>query len=75
MSQDDLNTAIEQLRSALDEYKAQKNLNAFRLFHMSVGVSTTSTLQLKEAEYLEALGAAVLAIGEEIRQIPAYGTV
>jgi hypothetical protein len=56
MSQDDVNAAIEQLRTALDEYKAQGNPEASHLFHLRVG---GSPFHVKQAEYLEALGAAV----------------
>lgn len=63
MSQDDLTAAIEQLRSALDDYKARGD-PASHPFHIHVGVSP---FHVKQKEYLELLGAAVLAIGDEIR--------
>ncbi len=64
MSQDDLTAAIEQLRSALDEYKTRGDPAASHPFHIHVGVSP---FHAKQKEYLELLGAAVLAIGDEIR--------
>lgn len=66
---DHVNNTIEQLRSAVDEYKAQKGRNVFPLFHISLGISLPSALQVREAEYLEALGDAILAIGKEIWQV------
>jgi hypothetical protein len=72
MKQDDVDTAIDQLRSALKEYKAQTNPDISHPIHIRVG---RSPFHAKEAEYLEALGAAVLAIGEKIRRLSAHGTV
>jgi hypothetical protein len=63
MGQVNLNAAIEQLRSALDEYKAQRNPDISHPIHIRVG---RSPFDAKQAEYLEALGTAVLAIGDEI---------
>ena len=72
MSKDAVNTTIEQLRTALDEYKAQPNPETSHRFHLRIG---GSPFHVKQAEYLAALGAAVLAIGEEIRRLPAHETV
>jgi hypothetical protein len=53
MSKDELKAAVEELRSALEHYKSQPN--------PGVGV-----FEVAETRYLQALGAAVLAIGDEI---------
>ena len=60
MSKDDLRTAVEQLRSALEHYQAQPNPGIGKF-------------EVAETRYLHALGAAVLAIGDEIIRVSKQG--